>query len=74
MTNRTRSIAPRFWAFRSFGWRSDMAYYYNMAGQRFTLPEQPLEPPDCWGEDASEPDDPEYDRAEDEMNGIFNRS
>lgn len=50
-----------------------MAYYYNTAGQRFTLPERPLEPPDCWLEDAPEPDDPEYDRAEDEMNGIFNR-
>lgn len=50
-----------------------MAYYYNAAGQRFALPERPLEPPDCWGEDAPDPDDPEYDRAEDEMNGIFNR-
>lgn len=23
-----------------------MSYYYNAAGQRFTLPEQPLEPPE----------------------------
>lgn len=36
------------------------------------IPERPLEPPDCWREDAPEPDEPEYDRVEDEMNGIFN--
>lgn len=51
-----------------------MSLYRNMAGQSFVLQEQPLEPPDCWGEDAPEPDEPEYDRVEDEMNGIFNRS
>lgn len=51
-----------------------MKWYSNVAGQRFILPEQPTEPPDCWGEDAPEPDEPEYDRAEDEMNGIINRS
>lgn len=50
-----------------------MTVYSNMAGQSFELPEQPLEPPDCWREDTPEPDEPEYDRAEDEMNGIFNR-
>lgn len=49
-----------------------MMYYYNTAGQRFALPERPLEPPDCWGEEPDEPE-AEYDRAEDEMNGIFNR-
>lgn len=25
-----------------------MSYYYNAAGQRFPLPERPLEPPDVW--------------------------
>lgn len=50
-----------------------MSYYYNTAGQRFALQEHPLEPPDCWREDAPEPDGPEYDRVEDEINGIFNR-
>lgn len=25
-----------------------MAWYYNGAGQRYELPERPLEPPDCW--------------------------
>ena len=25
-----------------------MSYYYNGAGQRYELPERPLEPPDCW--------------------------
>ena len=29
-----------------------MSYYYNLAGQRFELPERSLEPPDCWREDA----------------------
>ena len=24
-----------------------MSHYYNAAGQRFDLPERPLEPPDC---------------------------
>lgn len=24
-----------------------ISYYYNGAGQRFPLPERPLEPPDC---------------------------
>lgn len=50
-----------------------MSYYYNTAGQRFALPERPLEPPDCWGENVPEPDDPEYDRSEDELEGIHNR-
>ena len=51
-----------------------MSYYYNTAGQRFFLPEQSLEPSDCWGEEPAEPYEEEYDRVEDEMNGIFNRS
>ncbi len=25
-----------------------MSWYYNAAGQRYALPERPLEPPDCW--------------------------
>lgn len=44
-------------------------YYYNVAW----LPERPLEPPDCWAEEEPEYDEEEYDRAEDEMNGKFNR-
>ena len=51
-----------------------MSYYCNGAGQRFQLREQPLEPADCWGEESAEPYEEEYDRAEEEMNGIFNRS
>lgn len=47
-------------------------YYYNMAGQRFTLRERPLEPQDCWAEEDPD-DEEEYDRAEDEMNGRLNR-
>lgn len=47
-------------------------YYCNTAGQRFTLPERQLEPPDRWAEEELE-DEEEYDRAEDEMNGKFNR-
>lgn len=30
-------------------------YYYNAAGQCFPLPERPLEPPDCWGEERTRP-------------------
>lgn len=55
-------------------WGDGMAYYYNAAGRRFILPEQVLEPPDCCGEYEPEPYEDEYDRAEDEMNGIFNRN
>lgn len=50
-----------------------MSYYYNAACQMFELPEPPLEPPDCWWEYDPELDEEEYDRAEDEMNGVFNR-
>lgn len=32
-----------------------MSYYYNSAGQRFLLPERPLELPDCWGAKSEEP-------------------
>lgn len=35
--------------------------------------EPPLEPPDCWGESIGDLDDAEYDRAEDGLNGKFNR-
>ena len=48
-------------------------YYHNMAGHRFPPRERPLEPPDCWAEEEHEPYEEEYDRAEDEMNGKFNR-
>lgn len=47
--------------------------YYNAAGQCFHLFERPLEPPDCWVEEPAEPYEEEYDRSEDELNGIFNR-
>lgn len=50
-----------------------IGFYGNADGHLFPLPERPMEPPDCWGEDTPEPDEPEYDRTEDEMNGIFNR-
>lgn len=36
------------------------------------IPERPLEPPDCWWEDPVE-EWPEYDRYEDELEGIHNR-
>lgn len=45
--------------------------WYQYRGE--WIPERPLEPPDCWGEDAPDPDEPEYDRAEDEPEGIHNR-
>lgn len=48
-------------------------YYYNTAGQRFILPERPLEPPDCWAEEEPNRDEEEYDRSENEANGKFNR-
>lgn len=51
-----------------------MSYYYtNAAGQRFPWPERPSDPPDCWDEVLEEPEEEEYDRVEDEVNGIFNR-
>lgn len=46
-----------------------MTYYYNAAAQRFDLPERPLEPPGCWGEEAAEPDEEDYDRWEEEERG-----
>lgn len=39
----------------------------------YNCPEPPLEPPDCWRDEFGEPEEQEYDRAEDELNGIFNR-
>lgn len=41
---------------------------YNQAGQCFLLRERPLEPPDCWGEGLTEPDEEDYDE-EDESDG-----
>lgn len=49
-------------------------YYYNASGHRFEMPQQPLEPPDCWGNEHKKPEHEEYDRGEDEMNGKFNRN
>lgn len=34
-----------------------MPNYWNAAGQCFPLPEQALEPPDCWGEEVESDDD-----------------
>lgn len=45
--------------------------WYQYRGER--IPERPLEPPDCWGENVPEPDEPEYDRYEDELECIHNR-
>lgn len=39
----------------------------------YNCPEPSLELPDCWRDVLGEPEEPEYDRAEDELNGIFNR-
>lgn len=40
-------------------------YYHNMAGQRFELPERPLEPPDCWRcEDGYDEEDDVMDEPE----------
>lgn len=50
-----------------------MSYYYNAAGHRLHLQDRPLEPPDCWTEERSELGEKEYDRADDEMDCIFNR-
>ena len=50
-----------------------MSYYYNAAGRRLVLPERPLELQECWAEEDPERGEEEYDRAEDEMDGKFNR-
>lgn len=47
-------------------------YQTNQTGY-FNIQEPILEPPDCWRDALGEPEEPEYDRAEDELNGIFNR-
>lgn len=39
----------------------------------YNCPEPSLEPPDCFGKSKGEPEEPEYDRAENELNWIFNR-
>ena len=33
-----------------------------------------LEPWDCWHDESSEPDEEDYDREEDEMNGLCRRT
>lgn len=38
-----------------------MSYYYNAAGQRYPLPERPLEPPDGYFDGGWEDDDEEDD-------------
>lgn len=38
-----------------------MSYYYNAAGQRFPLPERPLEPPDCREPEVEPEADPVLD-------------
>ncbi len=43
-----------------------MSWYYNPAGQRLALYDRPLEPPDCWQEGAAEPEEEEFDQAENE--------
>lgn len=41
----------------------------------YVIMDLPIEPDDCWAEyyDDDERPDEEYDRFEDELNGIFNR-
>lgn len=51
-----------------------MCYYYNAAGQRFELPERPLEPPDCRRDEPAEPEEEEYDRGENELRGVRRRA
>lgn len=48
--------------------------FQDNSGRFYQVHEPPLEPPDCWWEDPGETEEEEYDRGEDEMNGIFNRS
>lgn len=43
----------------------ELSYYTNMAGQRFGLPDRPLEPQDCWGAEPSEPNEEDYNEEED---------
>lgn len=40
--------------------------YYNMIGQRFYLPQRPIEPPDAWGEEGDEEEDDTPDWVYDE--------
>ena len=53
-----------------------MSFYtfYDNACRTYCVRVQTLEPPDCWREAPGETEEEEYDREEDEMNGIFNRS
>lgn len=52
-----------------------MSYYTNGIGRIYWMPEPPLEPPDCLLDGGTQRTcEEEYDRAEDELNGIFNRS
>lgn len=52
-----------------------MSYYalHDSALRPYYVQEPPMEPPDCWSDELPGPDAPEYDRAEDEISGIFNR-
>lgn len=51
-----------------------MSYYtfYDNACRPYYVQEPPLEPPDRCADEPGEPEEEEYDRAEDEMNGRFN--
>lgn len=52
-----------------------MGYYtfYDNTCRPYSVQEPPLEPLDCWGEGSGRADEEEYDRGEDEANGVFNR-
>ena len=52
-----------------------MSFYtfYDNAGRLYQVREPPLEPSDCWQEESGEPEEEEYDQAEDEISGRFNR-
>lgn len=49
-----------------------MSYPTNPTGY-FNIQEPPLEPPECWRKPRMEPEEPEYDRAEDLLNGKLDR-
>ena len=48
--------------------------FQDNSGRFYQVHVPTLEPPDCWWEAPGETEEEEYDREEDEMNGIFNRS
>lgn len=52
-----------------------MSYYENAVGRRMYMPEPSLDEPENWRFGFPQPEyESEYDRAEDELNGIYNRS